>query len=502
MSGPRPGVTGFYLRFGTSVDPAVNDEVHALGRALLAAPAVGVTDVVPGYASLYVEFDAACTDERAVKRWVEATRAAPEAPPARSVAVPVAYDGPDLADVAALCGLSVEQAVALHAGTEYRVYALGFTPGFPYLGAVAPALRVPRLSRPRPRVEAHSVGLADAQTGVYPVASPGGWRIVGTALTAVYDPRRAAPFLLEPGDRVRFLPGRGARPPAPEPVALLPASPERPLLRVLEPGLLDLVVDDGRLRAGRYGLARSGPLDPGSARLANRLLGNAPGAPVVEVNLRGPLLEVLRPTVLAFAGYGLAPLLDGEPVAPFASFLAPAGSVLSFAPRPPGARGYLAVPGGLASERFLGSASVDLRGGVGRALRAGDVLGGERPRAPLVGAVFAPHRRFGPVTVLRLVPGPQFSAEAARALTAGAYTVASADRMGARFAGASVPGGEVLSEATPLGALQVTPDGSPLLLLADRGTLGGYAKPAVLHGADLGRAGQLREGDRVRFAFA
>jgi len=106
------------------------------------------------------------------------------------------------------------------------------------------------------------------------------------------------------------------------------------------------------------------------------------------------------------------------------------------------------------------------------------------------------------VTVLRLVPGPQFSAEAARALTAGAYTVASADRMGVRFAGASVPGGEVLSEATPLGALQVTPDGSPLLLLADRGTLGGYAKPAVLHGADLGRAGQLREGDRVRFAFA
>jgi allophanate hydrolase subunit 2 len=147
----------------------------------------------------------------------------------------------------------------------------------------------------------------------------------------------------------------------------------------------------------------------------------------------------------------------------------------------------------------MGSTSVDLKGYVGRPLRAGDLLGQAERRAVRPGRSFVPHRFFSDVTTLRLLPGPQPDPDALAGLFENTFTVASADRMGVRFEGAAVPGGEVLSEAVPLGAVQVTPGGVPILLLHDRGTLGGYAKPAVLHPLDLGRAAQLRPGARVRF---
>src|SRR5690606_13656132 len=131
-----------------------------------------------------------------------------------------------------------------------------------------------------PRVPAHSVGVAGAQSGVYPVPSPGGWNLIGRALTPVYDPHRDEPFLLQVGDRLRLKRVRaGPRvrvPPDPQPLDLLPPDPALPALAVLEAGLLDLVVDAGRLRAGRFGLARGGALDGPAARLANLLVGNDP----------------------------------------------------------------------------------------------------------------------------------------------------------------------------------------------------------------------------------
>lgn len=489
---------GFYVTFGHEIDPAVNAAVHDLTRALLADLPSGVTDLIPSYASLYVEFSPALTSERALRAQIARAPRVPAAG-ARHHELPVAYVGPDLAEVAAATGLSVQEVIDLHSGADYRVYTLGFTPGFPYLGPLPQALRLPRLATPRAHVPAHSVAIADAQTGVYPVASPGGWHLLGTALQAVYDPSRAEPFLLEPGDSVRFVPAQGEAPPPTRPVELLPEHPRHPALRVLQPGLQDLLVDEGRLLMGRYGLARSGALDQRSARLANRLLGNSPSALLIELSLHGPVLEVTRPLVLALAGYGLSPVLNGSELEPFTSFQAPAGSVLTFKPTPDGARAYLAVAGGFESRRFLGSASVDLRAGIGRPLAAGDMLGVAEPKGALPGFSFRPHRRASGATWLRLLPGPQWNQDAAHALSEGRFRVASADRMGIRLAGGPVPGGQVLSEAAPIGALQVTPGGTPLLLLADRGTVGGYAKPALLHPGDLPKAGQLRTGEWVRF---
>lgn len=495
---------GFYIPFAQRLDPSVNGQIHALVKHLLGNPLPGLTDLVPGYANLYVEFDSSQVSEHRLRRWVEQNKTSPRPPAPGSrppKTIPVRYDGEDLALAAERTGLSLEEVVRRHSETLYQVFAMGFTPGFAYLGPVDPAIRLPRRAEPRRRVAAHTVAMAGEQTGVYPLPSPGGWNLLGTALEAVYDPHRPQPFLLEAGDRVCFTRAEGPTPPEPRALDLLPPEPRRPVLRVEEPGLLDLLVDQGRFRAGRYGLARSGPLDPRSARAANRLLGNPDAAPVLELSLRGPTLTALAPLGLAFAGLSLRPVVDGEELEPWQTFVLRQGQVLRFQPQKSGARGYLAVAGGFASEMFMGSVSADVRGLVGRALRAGDVLGvrtGGTARAEFKAEPFIPDQGWP----IRLIPGPQSDPETLQALSVGEFRVSAADRMGVRLEGRAVPGGEVLSEATPLGAVQVPPGGSPILLLNDRGTLGGYRKPALVYPLDLPRVAQLRPGSRVRFVLA
>ncbi len=445
----------------------------------------------------------------------------------REIEVPVLYGGehgPDLAEVAERAGLSVPAAAELHASAEYVVRAMGFAPGFPFMTGVPEPLRSPRKDTPRRAVPAHSVGIASHQTGVYPVETPGGWNLIGRTLVAAYDPHREDPFLLRVGDRVRFqsaTPDMVTAPPAaPEPLELLPAEPAIPAFSVLEPGLSDVVVDAGRFRVGRFGLARGGPADAPAARLANQLVGNEPGAPLIEMSLTGPALQALDDVVVAVTGPALEPLAAGEPADPFRGLHVRRGAELRFGPTGRGARSYLAVAGGVDAARFLGSATTDARGLAGRALRVGDVIGLAARRLAVPGRSFVPHQRsFAPylrtfaaaaqgdavrasrrhVVTVRLVPGPQHDPDSWTALLSEGFTVTAADRVGLRLGGPPVPGGEVTSEGTPIGAVQVPPGGDPLILLQDRGTIGGYSKPAVVHPLDLPLLGQLREGDRVWF---
>jgi KipI family sensor histidine kinase inhibitor len=501
-----PLYRGTYLRFAAVMDPGANARVHAVAESLLSDLPAAVTDLIPGYASLYVEFDGSRLTERAIRGWLERhAEAAGSDHVGREVEVPVRYDGEDLPLVGRRTGLEPGEVAARHCSVPYRVYALGFAPGFPFMGEVPAEIRVPRLPSPRRSVPAHSLAIAEGQTGIYPLPSPGGWNLLGRSLVKIYDPHREEPFLLRPGDTVRFVPTDGEPPPVPVPVSLLPEEPERPLLLVREAGLLDLVVDRGRFMVGRFGLGRGGPLDPLSASVANSLVANVAGAPLIEINVTGPVLEAVAPAVLAFAGRGLAPRLNGDTVPAFSSFAVRPGDVLSFQARAgedtePGCRGYLAVAGGIAARSFAGSATMDVKSLIGRPLAPGDLLGAASEHSARPGFSYRPYDwRRGRGQSLRLLPGPQDSKEAMDILCASQFEVASADRMGVRLAGPEVPGGELLSEGVPLGAIQVPPGGSPILLLNDRGTLGGYAKPAVLHPADLPRAGQLRAGDSVRF---
>ena len=490
--------SGFYVQFAGQLDLGQNLRLHALHRRLMADLRRGVNDLSPGYVNLYVDFDAALISPEEVRSWVRrhlkelGTQAA--RPEGRTTELPVRYDGEDLAEVAERTGLSVPEVIGRHTAPVYHVYAVGFTPGFPFLGDVDERLRLPRRGTPRKAVPFNTVAIANAQSCVYPLPSPGGWNLLGTLLRTVYDPNREKPFLISPGDRVRFVVGEGETPALPGLRELWPREPRTPALFVQETGLQDLILDAGRFRQAHFGMARSGPLDERAARFANLLVANPPGTPLLELTLRGPVLSAVRDVVVAVTGFGMRPV--NRPIQE--SFLLRAGETLRFTSTSTGARAYLAVSGGLDTTPFLGSGSVDLLGRVGRPLQAGDLLGlaGEgRARPGFAGLPL----KLPDVLTLRLLPGPQATPEALQALGSAPFRVSGLDRMGLRLEGQLVPGGQVISEGTPAGAVQVTPAGEPIVLLGDRGRIGGYSKPAVVHPHDLPLAAQVRPGQRISF---
>jgi KipI family sensor histidine kinase inhibitor len=191
---------------GLLVEVEELETVHRLHAALRQLDPPGVVELVPGYRTVLIVAD----PERAgVLDELAAGLPGLELPPAGAVAgetveIPVSYDGEDLAEVAGLTGLEADEVVRRHTAPEYTVAFLGFSPGFPYLVGLDPALEVPRRDTPRTSIPAGSVGLAGNQTGIYPTASPGGWQLIGRTEVTLFDPARDPPALLAPGTRLRF----------------------------------------------------------------------------------------------------------------------------------------------------------------------------------------------------------------------------------------------------------------------------------------------------------
>jgi KipI family sensor histidine kinase inhibitor len=206
------GEAALVVEFGDAIDPAINDRVAALAAALATAPLRGLGEAVQTYRSLLIHYDPLVVSAEHLCQHV--TRLATGDGAAlqrqtRTLEVPTAYvgeHGPDLSSVAALTGLSERDVIRLHSETLYTVYMVGFLPGFPYLGLLPEALTTPRLETPRTAVPAGAVAIAGRQTGIYPLQSPGGWRIIGHTPLLLFDPERDPPAWLAPGDQVRFVP--------------------------------------------------------------------------------------------------------------------------------------------------------------------------------------------------------------------------------------------------------------------------------------------------------
>jgi KipI family sensor histidine kinase inhibitor len=182
------------------------ETVHRLHAALRELDPPGVVELVPGYRTVLIVADPA---RAGVLDDLAARLPELELPPAEAVAgetveIPVSYDGEDLPEVASLTGLEPDEVVRRHTAPQYTVAFLGFSPGFPYLVGLDPALEVPRRDTPRTSIPAGSVGLAGNQTGIYPTASPGGWQLIGHTEVTLFDPTRDPPTLLAPGTRLRF----------------------------------------------------------------------------------------------------------------------------------------------------------------------------------------------------------------------------------------------------------------------------------------------------------
>lgn len=204
------GDAALLVELPARIDPETSARVIAIADALRARCGTALRDVVIGYCTATVYFDPLAIDAE----WLEAevrtvVRDLTELPPqvGATIDVPVCYGGalgPDLADVATFAGATEEEVVLLHTNATYRVYVVGFIPGFPYMAAVDPRLALPRRAVPRTHVPPGSVALAAGQTGIYPAETPGGWHIIGRTWIKPYDASRAEPFLFRPGDRVRF----------------------------------------------------------------------------------------------------------------------------------------------------------------------------------------------------------------------------------------------------------------------------------------------------------
>ena len=209
------GDAAFTVEFGNEINIDINRKVYALEHTIQQAQIPSVMEMVPSYRSLLVRFDPYINSQLEMEELISnllPSLVVNDESLHREIEIPVHYggeDGPDLKFVADHNGLTPQEVIDIHSSHTYPVYMMGFTPGFPYLGGMDPRIATPRIKRPRLRVPAGSVGIAGEQTGIYSIQSPGGWRLIGRTDLQLYDPESETPFLLSPGDRVRFVPVEG-----------------------------------------------------------------------------------------------------------------------------------------------------------------------------------------------------------------------------------------------------------------------------------------------------
>jgi KipI family sensor histidine kinase inhibitor len=536
MSLQTLGDTGYLVTLGDKLDAALLARVRAFAARLAADKLTGVTEIVPAYGTVGVLYEperiVTARGElpwRVVGEWLERhlEGKGPAAPrqvvKPKTHIVPVVYggeNGPDLEHVAKATKLTAAEVIKLHAGANYQVAAVGFTPGFPYLLGLPEKLTTARRATPRLRVPAGSVGIGGGQTGIYPRETPGGWQLIGRTALELFDAKRGeAAALFAAGDTVKFkavdkLPApvaagdkRGSTPPTAK------GDAATRYVEVVKPGTFMTVQDLGRRGYAALGVGPGGALDPWAATVANLAVGNAPGAALLECTYVGPVLRFSCDALVALVGAEAAGLPAGRPM------VIKEGGELDCASLARGARLYVAVAGGLQVPTVLGGAGMlagaSIGGVNGRALEAGDriPIGRELSRVEgekwrLSSPVPAPSKKD--VIEVRVVPGPDWAqifrrfgpGGAVRAVESRRFQLsAKSDRMGLRLSGEPfvLPGGAGEQTSRPVvpGTVQVPPDGQPIILMADGQTIGGYPQLGQVASVDLALLAQARPGAEI-----
>lgn len=514
------------------VELADLDQTLALLASLQRHPPHGVEELVPAARTILVQYRASATRAETLVQDIAARSLTQGVERSDTlIEIPVQYDGEDLAEVAQILGITPEEVVRRHTGSEFTVAFTGFAPGFAYLSGGDPVLNVPRRSTPRTRLPAGSVALAGTFSGVYPKASPGGWQIIGTTPVSMWDLQRNPPALLQPGYRVRFVDVAtkniaasacassvgGQNDPKTSARAAQGLAPGQGALQVRATGLLTVFQDLGRHGQAGQGVSASGALDATALKAANRLVGNASDAAALETVGGGLQLRSMGENVVAVTGADAdltVTTAEGRrwPVSRYEAVALADGDTLAVGQPRAGARCYVAVRGGYAEAPVMGSCATDTLAQVGPApIAVGDCLAVLPAHGPLV--VAAPELPPADLptlerdVVLDVVMGPRtdwFTPEAVARLSAQRWQVtAQSNRVGLRLAG-DVPldraiTGELPSEGTAVGALQVPPSGQPVLFLADHPLTGGYPVIGCVAPHHLSRTGQIPVGAWLRF---
>ena len=535
------------IQFEQKICPEVNSRISAFVKTFeyIAKDIAGVLEVLPTYCSVSIYFDEAICQisllkdlaQKALQKSEEEKTESTDS--ARTITIPVCYEdqefAPDLEKVALHAKLSKEEVIKLHSSSDYLIYMMGFLPGFPYLGGMNPQLETPRLETPRTKIPAGSVAIGGAQTGLYPVESPGGWNIIGRTPLRLFDVKRKPFFLYEAGDKIRFLPitreefenfdeSLWLAQVAGKSEASIETSDDAADskevyecgggIKILESGLLTSIQDSGITGFQKYGIGQSGAMDQTSFALANQICGNEKNAACLETTLAGPSIRFVTACDFAITGAVFEnATLDGMRIEMNKKISAKAGSLLSCGFASKGLRSYIAFSGGLLVPKVFRSSSTNLKskigGYMGRKLQADDQLAiGINKKNPLLVPDNKSTEGFTEnkdVLLLDCIKSSQFDffqEKIVKKFTDSIYTVsAESDRMGIRFTGPGLECGktDIISDAIPFGAVQITSAGLPVVMAADRQTTGGYAKIACVKKSAMYRLAQALPGTKVRF---
>ncbi len=491
----------------------------ALMASLQAETIAGIEEIVPAARSLLIRFSPAVADQNALVQDIARRRIDGTVEQSgRRIEIPVIYNGEDLEEVGRLVGISADEVIRRHTGTDYMVAFTGFAPGFAYLSGGDQSLNVPRRSSPRPSIPAGSVALAGGFSAVYPQTSPGGWQLIGITDMPMWDLAREQPALLQPGDRVRFTVADSQK-------ATMKPSPlmqeERRIgpLRMRKSARLSLFQDLGRPNQAKQGVSVSGAMDKASLAAANRLVGNEGSEACIEIAYGVFEVVCSSEVLVASAGaQGSAEVTDSYGTTWEASRSAPIalvpGDILKLGEPEAGVYSYLAVRGGFDVPHVLGSSSTDFMAKIGRPLMAGDYLPVKKSTTVRASSwskalpVGMPKPKE--ISILDVVMGPRsdwFSQASVNLFTSQLWSVtAQSNRVGLRLLGETSltrsqekEGKELASEGTVRGAIQIPAAGQPILFMTDHPLTGGYPVIACVAEYHLDLAGQLPIGAQVRF---
>jgi KipI family sensor histidine kinase inhibitor len=485
---------------------------------------IAIGDVVVGFRSVVIHVDPLTNDPRRCQPWLagfegslrSGTRPGHLPSPGRRIDIPTTFDGPDLDDIAAAAGTTADAVIDLLTGCDLRVAFLGFSPGFPYLVGLPPALEgIQRRATPRTSVPQGSVALAGGFAAIYPQPTPGGWMLIGRTSFPLFNAEIAPYARLRAGDVVRFRRADGAVNDSDAHRRTLPAArpPRRAqgprFVAVLEPGLLSLVEDTRRTSVASIGIPDAGPADPDSMRLANRLVGNPDDAAVIEITARGPTLRFQGDAhvgLVAATSNAVDLTIDGHVVGIDTVVPVRSGQTMTAGQLHRGMRAYIGIAGGIDIPTVVGSRSSDVLSGLGLgALVVGDQLDLGPPSRP---RGFLTHTSSDVMSadpsVVRVIEGPHpFGDAELDAFYSIRWRVSDAsNRVGLRLSAPDTDlcsSGRIESTGTVTGAVQVPPDGQPIVLMPDHATVGGYPVIACVIAADLALLGQLRGGDLLQF---
>lgn len=486
-------------------------------------PPAGLVELIPAAQTVLVRFEQAHQALTFARTFTGAASTDIRREASREQLIDVVYDGEDLADVAEHTGLSIEKVIEAHTQQLWSVAFAGFAPGFFYLHAEENVLEVPRRASPRTAVPSGAVGLAGQFSGIYPRTSPGGWQLIGHTNAPLWDLSQNPPALLEPGNTVRFRAVREHIDVAtPESTVSEPSTDS--VLTVKTAGAQLLFEDEGRSGLTHWGVSPAGFADPVAAHAANLLVGNMPSATVLESLMGGFVVEAQQDTVVSLTGARTFAIVT-EPAQP--DRVVPqetpvalmAGQTLRVGVAEQGLRVYLGIRGGFAAEEAATRFSTDTMSSIGPSpLQPGDSLHvAEKTGIAVAHPVIAPALpNPQEANLIRVIVGPRddwFTPESIQRFFRTEWTVSpDSNRIGIRLAPQENESDgtdtqtleranteELPSEGMISGAIQVPPNGEPVVFLADHPVTGGYPVIACVHPHDLRLLAQSQPGTTIRF---